>query len=178
MVTHIRKDGTTVAPDTTDTEQAGADSQAGPGAADDELAAIEREAQALEGQAGATAAAAPAVATNTASELREALGLVRVMAAPGFSDWPEFGVQVWNDQQLQAIADSGGAIMDRHGLSMGELWSTWGPYIALVGAVAGPSLATWQHIKLRRHLAEQRERLANQQRTGQAGQQAQQGAPA
>ncbi len=125
--------------------------------ANPELDAIEREAAALEsGQAAA--AAPPQIATNTAAELREALGLVRVMATPVFSDWPAYGQEVWSDGQLRAIADAGGAIMDRHGLTMGEFWESWGPYIALIGATAGPSLATWQHLKIRKAQAEQLER--------------------
>ncbi|MDN3923339.1 hypothetical protein, partial [Roseateles violae] len=44
---------------------------------------------------------------------------------------------------------AGAAVMHKHGWTMGELMSSWGPYIALVGAVVPPSLVTYQAIKQR-----------------------------
>lgn len=148
--------------------------QADPAAPNPELDAIEREAIALE--AGTAGAAAPPAVTNTAGELREALGLARLMIKPAFLDWPEYGREVWNDAQLQAIADAGGVIMDRHGLTMGEFWQSWGPYIALIGATAGPSLATWQHLKIRKEQAERARRGREQGQPQDAGQAAAQAA--
>ena len=143
-----------------------------PAPANPELDAIGREAAALEGAADAAGAPA-ASATNTAGELREALGLVRTIAAPGFSDWPAFGREVWTDVHLSAIADNGAAIMDRHGWTMGDMWSTWGPYIGLAGALARPGLATFAHLKQRKALALAMERARAQAVAGPAGQAAQ-----
>lgn len=114
---------------------------------------IEAEAAALEGQAAAQAApVAPPPSTN-AADILGAVQLLRVMAKPMFADWPDYEV-VWSDRTLQATADSAGAIMDRHGWTLGGIMEQWGPYIALVGAIAPPSLATYQHLKLRRLRAE------------------------
>lgn len=123
-----------------------------------ELESIMGEALDLEGLAGAARGAAALPAVSTADELREALDLARTIGKAAFSDWPAYGVSVWSDPQLAAIAQHGGAIMDRNGWTMGELWSTWGPYIGLLGALAPPSLATYAHIKQQRAEAAARER--------------------
>ena len=125
-----------------------------------EWAALDASAANLE--AAAAPAVAPAAPTTTADDLRQTLDLLRVMAKPVFLDWPEYGVEVWNDAHLQAIATHGGAVMDRHGWSMGELWQTWGPYVGLFGALAPPSLATWQHLKLKKQIEEARARQRQQ----------------
>jgi heme exporter protein D len=73
---------------------------------------------------------------------------------------PDFP-QVWSDQTLQAIAESGGAIMDMHGWNMAELFGRWGPYIALVAATAPPAMVTMVHLKKKRaYLAEMARRRA------------------
>ena len=123
-----------------------------------ELDALEREAQALEGAADMAARPAPPAATTTAAELGEALSLIRALARPAFMDWPAYGVEAWTDKQLAAISSAGGAIMDRHGWTMGELFAQWGPYIALIGATAPPALLTWQHLRTRKAIAEARAR--------------------
>ena len=122
-----------------------------------ELAALQRQADELEGT-GPDAQRQALADSTTAADLRQALDLVRTMGRPLFSDWPDYGVSVWNDAQLAAIATSGGAIMDRHGWTMGELFSQWGPYIALLGAALPPGLATWQHLRIRKAIAAQRAR--------------------
>jgi len=134
------------------TQEQDPDPQGQPAASDDAAwASIEAEAAQLgAGQPGAVAAQPQ---STTAQDLRGALEMVRLMAAPMFADWPDFG-RVWSDQVLQATADSGGAIMDRHGWSVGELLGQWGPYIGLIAAVAPPGLATYQHLKLKRIEAE------------------------
>jgi len=136
---------------------------------DDVLEAIEREAAAIEGAAQAQAAPLPPAQTNTAAELRGALDMVRVMAAPAFADWPDFGT-VWGDRTLEGIAQSGGAIMDRHGWTMGEFLGQWGPYIGLFAAVGPAGLATYQHLKIKRLKAEAEAReRASRERPQQAG---------
>lgn len=117
-----------------------------------ELDAIMREAQSIEG--ASTEAAQPVeVKSNTAKELRGAFGALRVMAKPMFYDWPDFS-EVWSDQTLQDMADSGGDIMDRHGWTLREFMSEWGPYIALIAAVGPAGIATYQHLKIRKEKAQ------------------------
>jgi len=117
-----------------------------PGAA--ELDAIELEAMAVEGAAQASAQPEPQ-ASNTAAELLGGLQMIRLMAHPLFADWPQFG-EVWGDRTLQGIAESGGAIMDRHGWTVGEFMTQWGPYIGLIAAVGPAGLATYQHLQIRK----------------------------
>lgn len=106
---------------------------------------------------------------GTAEELRQALDMVRAMARPLFADWQDFG-SVWSDTTLQAMAENGGAIMDRHGWTMGGLLSQWGPYIGLAAAVGPAAMATYQHVKLKRARLEaiQRAKQAGQLNTGPA----------
>lgn len=144
------------------------DGQAAPGA--DQAAESAQEWGQIEADLGAGAAPVPAapVETNTAAELLGALQLARAMVTPLFTWWPDFG-QVWGDGQLQGIADAGGQVMDRHGWTMGGAMSEYGPYIALLGATAGPGLATYQAIKAHREDEARKAReSANLGRTEQA----------
>lgn len=108
------------------------------------------QAQNIDAGQSPQAAAVPVevVPSNTADELLGVLTMARLMVAPMFAWWQEFG-GVWNDATIKAIADGGGAVMDRHGWSVGEVLGQWGPYIALIGAVAPPSFVTYQAIKAR-----------------------------
>lgn len=117
-----------------------------------DLADLEREAGAIEGVA-AERAAPPPIPDTTAAELLGALEMARLMISPGMAWWPAYG-EVWNDRTLRGIADSGADVMQRHGWSMGDLLSQWGPYIGLIGATLPPSLVTWQAVKDRREQAE------------------------
>lgn len=135
--------------DTTDTTE-GADDGADFAALD----AIADEAQALEGAADAKQAQAETKRAeveqqSAAAELRGALEMVRMIAAPALAWWPQFG-QVWGDSQLDGISDAGAAVMQRHGWTVGDIMTKWGPYVALVGAVLPPSLVTYQAIQQRR----------------------------
>lgn len=130
------------------------------------LADLELQAQALEGAGQAQQQRAQqaqqeqqqhqeaATIEAMAGELRQALGMLRMMAAPAFAWWPEFR-QCWSDSQLDAIAQAGAAVMQRHGLTMGDLFAQWGPYFALVTATAPPALATYAAIRQRRAQPEQ-----------------------
>lgn len=120
-----------------------------PAVAGDPLAALEAQAAYLEAAAapGALPGAAPAM--SAADELLSTLQMVRMMAAPVCTWWPEFGT-VWSDQAIAQIAASGGAIMDKHGWTMGETMSTYGPYIALIGATLPPAAATYLAIQQHR----------------------------
>lgn len=95
-----------------------------------------------------TPATVEALPTNTAAELESALTMARLMVAPMFNWWPEFGA-TWNDATVRAISESGGAIMDKHGWSVGAVLGQWGPYIALIAAVGPPAFVTFQAIKAR-----------------------------
>lgn len=48
--------------------------------------------------------------------------------------------QLWGPHVRTAIAENGAEIMRRHGLTMGGLMTTYGPYIGLIAAL-GPSVA-------------------------------------
>lgn len=135
-----------------------------------DLQGLAAEAAALEAEAGGAApgqpgAAVPAV-DNLEAELLSALQMARLGVGKfAFGWWQDFP-QVWNDQTLQAIASAGAEIMRRHGWSMGEVLSQWGPYIALAGAVAPPSLVTWQALQERKA----QERRARQEGATNGGQ--------
>lgn len=85
---------------------------------------------------------------QTAEELRQALEAARMLVSPLFAWWPEFG-RVWGDGTLQGIATNGAAVMQRHGLSMGEVWAKWGPYIGLGMATVPPCVVTYAAVKQR-----------------------------
>jgi hypothetical protein len=103
--------------------------------------------------------------SQTEQELKAALEMVRMMAGPAFAWWPEFG-ECWSDKQLTAISAAGADVMQRHGWTMGEALSKYGPYLALAGATLPPSLATYQAIKARQ---EEAERQAARERRPMAG---------
>lgn len=109
----------------------------------------------------AQAAQSAAVVESTAAELQSALELVRMMAGPLMQWWPEFGT-VWNDRTLAEISAGGAAVMERHGWTVGDAFSKFGPYIALAGATLPPALVTYQAIKV--HQAEQRRQQQPQRR--------------
>jgi hypothetical protein len=135
--------------------------QAGPAA--DDLAALSAEAAALE--AGAMPGPVPVgqavVSDNLEAEVLSALQMARLAAGSMLKWWPDFKA-VWSDDALRNIAAAGAEVMRRHGWSMGELMSSWGPYIALVGAIAPPAMVTYQAIQERK----EEERRAANLRTG------------
>jgi hypothetical protein len=149
------------------------------GGSDTSLDGLLSEATMLEGAGQvksdqAAQAAAVDTITATAAELNDALQLARALAAPTMSWWPQFG-EVWSDKALSAIAMAGAQVMQRHGWTMAETWAKLGPYIALVGALAPPSLVTWQAVK--QHQAQARAlELQRQRQGGQAVMPASQGA--
>jgi hypothetical protein len=83
---------------------------------------------------------------STAQELAQALTAARDMAAPLLDWWAEY-MTVWSDARITAISDAGAVVMQRHGWSMGDMFSRWGPYLALISAAGLPALATYQAIK-------------------------------
>lgn len=96
-----------------------------------------------------------------ARELLGALQLARMLVAPLFRWWPEFG-QVWGDQTITGISQNGAAVLVRQGWSVGEIFEKWGPYIGLAVATAPPCIATHQAIQWHRaQLARQAKEAAN-----------------
>lgn len=132
---------------TTDTTEGGA--PAGP-----DLSHLIAEAEGIEGaqeqaQAERQAEAQAGQLEASTQALREALGMARMIAAPAMSWWQDYAA-CWSDKQLDAISAAGAAVMLRHGVTMGELFEQYGPYIALLGATVPPGLATYAAVKARR----------------------------
>lgn len=130
----------------------------------DALDAVILQAEALEGAAVAPAEKAQAeqqavAVVSAAAELLQALQLLRLIAAPAMKWWEHFA-EVWSDAQLIAISEAGAQVMQRHGWSMGELMSKWGPYLALVSAVGLPGLATYQALAYKREQEQAAKRQA------------------
>lgn len=136
------------------------------------LHALEREAASAEqqGQAEQQQQADKQARQQTdtmAEDLADALSMAATMAEPAL--WwlsPEQFQALWGKPVQKAIAASGAEIMRRHGLSMGDLLSKWGPYIGLGGALGPSVLATVAAFK--RKKAE----MIEQQRGGHADHQA------
>ena len=53
----------------------------------------------------------------------------------------------WGDRTLRGIAQPGAEIMHRHGWDVAGVMGRYGPYIALLAAVAPPTIATVQAYK-------------------------------
>lgn len=112
------------------------------------LDALEREAASSEQQGRAEAQQQAAKqerqqADTLQDDLADALSMAATVAAPAM--WwltPEQFDQLWGAKVQKAIAASGAEIMRRHGLSLGDLMSQYGPYIGLAGALGPSTLAT------------------------------------
>lgn len=92
-------------------------------------------------------AQAAEVALSNEAELFGTLQAVRAMAFPLLSmavDRPRMQAleQVWNDGVLEQTAKAGAAVLERHGITMGQVMGQFGPYIMLVAAVAPPVMMT------------------------------------
>ena len=103
-----------------------------------------------------------------ATEVAALLGVVRTMAAPAVEGMgylkPGQTAQIWSDQVLEAASGPLVAIMDRHGVGLGDLMESWGPYAMLFVATAIPAVAT---VKAVRENREEKE-AADQARTVEA----------
>lgn len=117
------------------------DMMAGLDALGREAASSEQQGQAEQAQQDAKQAQQQ---TDTlASDLADALGMAAVVAQPAM--WwltPEQFEQLWGKKVQAGIADNGAEIMRRHGLSIGDVLSKYGPYIGLAGALGPSALAT------------------------------------
>ena len=117
------------------------------------LEALEREATALETEAAPKPAPGEhgtpehaAEVMNTATELAGALTMARAMLSPVMAWWPHYSA-AWSDATIKQISQAGAEVMDRHGWTMGEAWSKYGPYVALAGALLPPCVVTYQAVQ-------------------------------
>jgi hypothetical protein len=55
--------------------------------------------------------------------------------------------QVWNDQTLTQGAHAGAAVMELHGIRLGDVMGRYAPYVALLAALGPPVLATVQVMR-------------------------------
>lgn len=83
------------------------------------------------------------VVTSNAAELQAALTMARAMALPILPARKAAALgQVWSDPVIESVAQAGAKVLELHGVALGSLLGTYGPYIALLAAVAPPVLAT------------------------------------
>lgn len=118
----------------------------------DPLDALQAQADSLE-QAQAHADAQPTAqevheAKTAKADLLDTLKMLRGIAGPA-CHWmtEERFAKTWNDARLTDIAAAGAAIMERHGWTIGALFGTYGPYIALIAAMGAPTLETIRAYK-------------------------------
>ena len=118
----------------------------------DPLAALEAQAQAMEQEQAhqdAQPTAQEVHAAKTAkADLLDTLKMLRGIAGPA-CHWmtEERFSKTWNDARLAEISEHGAAIMERHGWTIGALFGTYGPYIALIAAMGAPTLETIRAYK-------------------------------
>lgn len=132
----------------------------------DPLAGLAAEAEGIEQQgvqeAGKAAEKQEKQQVDTlAADLGDALKMAATLAEPAL--WwltPEQFDALWGKSVQKAVAESGAEIMRRHGLSMGDLMSKYGPYIGLAGALGPSTLATVAAFK------REKQRLIEQQQGG------------
>lgn len=136
------------------TDETTDDGAQAPEGAGPDLSHLIAEAEGIEGQQEAAQAAQQQAAEagqleSSTQALREALGMARMIAKPALAWWEDYEA-CWSDKQLDAISAAGAAVMLRHGVTMGELFEQYGPYIALLGATVPPGLATYSAVKARK----------------------------
>lgn len=128
------------------------------------LDGLAAEAAGLEGDAAVEACQAQEkqdkqAVDTLAADLADALKMAATVAQPAL--WwltPEQFESLWGKSVQKAMAESGAEIMRRHGLSMGDVLSKYGPYIGLAGALGPSTLATVAAFK------QAKQRMLEQQR--------------
>lgn len=146
----------------------------------DALDMLEAQALALDGSSSTQAQdfaqqqaeQAQAEVMSMGQELAATLEVIREMITEAAGE-PELRV-IWSDDRLTGIGTAGAMVMQRHGFTLASFLGTWGPYIALIGALLPPGLGTFKLVKLRQ--AEAAARQA-QLRAVQQGAQAQEVTP-
>lgn len=125
----------------------GADDQAGDFAT---LDAIADEGAGLDAPPAAEARQEQQVLlASEAEELAEALALLRAAALPFAPDHvQEPLLLVWSDKQLHEIGKAIVAVARKHGLTLGQLFEGYGPYIQLTMALGMPALATLKLLRM------------------------------
>ncbi|MDR7095540.1 hypothetical protein [Hydrogenophaga laconesensis] len=113
------------------------------------LDAIATEGAGLDAPPAADVRQEQQVLASEAEELAEALGLLRAAALPFAPDHvQEPLLQVWNDKQLVEIGKAIVAVARKHGLTLGQLFEGYGPYIQLMMALGMPALATLKLLRV------------------------------
>lgn len=91
---------------------------------------------------------AKAQTASNAAQLEQAAQIIRAMVLPVMPEHQrEQLAQVWNDQVIKQASEAGAQVMQLHGIDMGDMLGRYAPYIALVAALAPPSIATARIIK-------------------------------
>ncbi len=109
---------------------------------------IEAQAQAAQVAQQAAQVAQQQAIKNNAAELEQAAMIVRAMALPLLpEEKAEKLARVWTDAVIKQASAAGAAVMDLHGLSMGDVMGKYAPYIALAASLAPPVLATVRIMK-------------------------------
>lgn len=103
----------------------------------------------LDAPAPADTKAEAAVLASEAEEIASALQLLRAAALPFAPDHVQDPLsQVWNDRQLLQIARAIVEVCRLHGITVGQLFAGYGPYINLLMAVGMPALATLKLLRV------------------------------
>lgn len=127
------------------------DAAANPGLAALLETAERDEKSALSVQVQVAAKEDDAATSSMVEDIFDSLCMVREFAAPAIEEaglLPEGKLAtIWNDQVLRKIAKPAASIMQRHDLNLDQLLNRWGPYLALIAALATPSMATYSAIR-------------------------------
>lgn len=137
MVTRIER--TPAGPDLVDTAGDGVES----------LDAIAAMGAGLDAPGPADVKAEAAVLASEAEEIASALQLLRAAAVPFAPEHVQDPIaQVWNDRQLLQIARAIVDVCRLHGITVGQLFEGYGPYIALAMSIGVPALATLKLLRV------------------------------
>lgn len=103
----------------------------------------------LDAPAPADTKAEAAVLASEAEEIASALQLLRAAAVPFAPEHVQDPIaQVWNDRQLMQIARAIVDVCRLHGITVGQLFEGYGPYIALAMSIGVPALATLKLLRV------------------------------
>lgn len=89
---------------------------------------------------------------STAGELLAAATMIRAMWLPLIAATSPRKADalagVWNDGVLRQAAGAGAQVMQLHGITLGSVLGKFGPYVALVAALAPPVMQTAQIMRV------------------------------
>lgn len=92
------------------------------------------------------------VLDSVAAELMAAATMIRAMWLPLIeASSPRKAAalaMVWNDGTLRNAAGAGAQVMQLHGITLGSVLGKFGPYVALVAALAPPVIQTAQIMRV------------------------------